>query len=165
MEYIFGLIGAAVVLAALDYIRKFIRRKAGLMGPTANQIPKEPRPAPAPSQPKIASDPGATIILFQNSKNIFIDAEDNVKISKPNAIERIKNQATETETSDNFIGFINTKSETLQFLRRGENIWSLDSPITVDGSYSSSFQKDNLPTDQVIQITSTFFDGGEWKKM
>lgn len=111
------------------------------------------------------SEPGAIIIIFQNSKDVSIDAEENVKISKVTAIEHIKQQATEAEVSDNFLGFINPKGETIQLLRRSDNAWSLDSPITEGGSYSYSLKKDGLTTDQAIQITAAFFDGGDWQNI
>ena len=161
MEYIIAIIVVAILLGAKNYIIKFIKQK--IVSAIPAQIDPAQTSASSSSQSQIGSEPGATITIFQNSKDIFIDAEKNIKISKTTAIERIKKQSTEAEVPDNFLGFINQQGETLQLLRRNENFWSLDSPVASGGSYSSSIQKDNLTTDQIIKITSVFFDGGNWQ--
>jgi hypothetical protein len=63
----------------------------------------------------------------------------------------------------NFIGFVNEKEETIQFIRFEENAWLIDVPIYEKGTYSYSLQDLDLTTEKVKDIVKQFFLGENWK--
>lgn len=63
----------------------------------------------------------------------------------------------------NFIGFVNEKEETIQFIRFEENSWLIDVPMCEKGTYSCSLQDDDLTTEKVKDIVKKFFVGENWK--
>lgn len=65
----------------------------------------------------------------------------------------------------NFIGFINEKEETIQFIRFEENNWLIDVPIFEKDAYSCSLQDDDLTTEKVKEIVRKFFSGENWKSL
>ncbi len=61
----------------------------------------------------------------------------------------------------NFIGFVNGRDETIQFIRYDKDEWLIDVPVILDGEYAYSLQ-DNLKHSQVKEIVSRFSRGEEW---
>jgi len=70
-----------------------------------------------------------------------------------------------TEIEGNFIGLINEKEETIQFIRFEENSWLIDVPILEEDIYSYSLQDDELTTEKVKDVIKRFFCGENWKSL
>jgi len=101
---------------------------------------------------------------FVNSLRKHIPSSDPEKISLEAALKEIELLSSEKELSDNFIGFVNEKEETVQFIRREKGFWLLDIPITEDGIYSHSINK-VLTLAEVKEVVFFFFQGVPSKKV
>jgi hypothetical protein len=67
------------------------------------------------------------------------------------------------DVDDSFIGFVNEKEETIQFVRFEENAWVIDVPIFEKGIFSYSLGDDHLTTEKVKDIVKKFSAGEDWK--
>lgn len=67
--------------------------------------------------------------------------------------------------TDNFIGLINDKDETIQFVRLGQDTWLIDVPVLQGGAYLYSLEDGNLTTEKVKQISRNFYSGTDWKSL
>lgn len=65
----------------------------------------------------------------------------------------------------NFIGLINDKDETIQFVRLEQDLWLIDVPILKENIYLYSLEDDNLTTEKVKQISRNFFNETDWKSL
>ncbi len=62
-----------------------------------------------------------------------------------------------------FIGFINEKEETIQFIREGKDDWVIDVP-TPEKEYVA-LQDLGLTTDKVKEIVKAFFLNQDWRSL
>ena len=68
-------------------------------------------------------------------------------------------------TEGNFIGLINDKNETIQFVKFKENSWLLDFPVIENDIYSYSLVEDDLTREKVKKIIISFFRGENWRTL
>jgi hypothetical protein len=62
-----------------------------------------------------------------------------------------------------FIGLINEKEETIQFVRLDKNAWLIDIPICENGICSYVLQDSYLTTEKVKDVVEKFFVNENWK--
>ena len=101
--------------------------------------------------------------LFKNDGEQEISGENPVDVSLKTALAVIENFPTEEQQQDSFIGFINEKNETIQFIRFNTDNWLIDVPVMKGKRYSYSLQENELSTKKVKQIVRKFFIKGDWK--
>ena len=101
---------------------------------------------------------------FVNSLRKYIPSSDPEKIRLEEALKELELLPSIKEFSDNFIGFVNEKEETVQFIRREKDVWLLDIPITEDGIYSHSINEE-LTLAKVKDVVFLFFQGVPSKKV
>jgi hypothetical protein len=90
-----------------------------------------------------------------------IDSNNSEEISLNDALKEIDNLPA---VEGNFIGFINEKEESIQFLRF-EDDWLLDAPILKNGKFVFSLQDDDLTTEKVKKIIESFYLGQNWQSI
>ncbi|MDO8122923.1 MAG: hypothetical protein Q6364_00890 [Candidatus Hermodarchaeota archaeon] len=78
-------------------------------------------------------------------------------INQNDALKELERIPPGTGT-DYFIGFINEKEETIQFLRYAPDNWLIDIPILENGRMTHSHQKE-LKYSEVKQVVTDFFKG------
>ena len=64
-----------------------------------------------------------------------------------------------------FIGFINEKEETIQFIRGGEDDWLIDVPVLEKGEYAYSLHDCGLKTEKVKEIVKEFCLNQDWRSL
>ncbi len=83
------------------------------------------------------------------------------EISLADALEEIGKFPT---VEGNFIGFVNEKDETVQFIKDGEDSWLIDVPVMKNGEFAS-LQDSDLKTEKVQAIVKKFFAGEDYRSM
>ncbi len=101
---------------------------------------------------------------FINSRKKKIKSKRAKQIALPDALMLIDQFPYLQEFKNGFIGFVNDKNETIQFIRDEYNSWILDFPFLVDAKYQYSYQDNELTTKSVKLIVEAFFEGKDWKK-
>jgi len=102
---------------------------------------------------------------YYKNGNISVDSGKPEEITMEIALQEIDKLPDEEEMDDNFIGFINEKKETIQFIRREQDNWFMDVPVLQNGKFSHSLQDDDLTTEMVRDVTKRFFLGEDWKSL
>lgn len=91
------------------------------------------------------------------------DKKENIPVSKAkditldDALIELDNLQINTKERT-FIGFVNDKTECIQFITFETNSWILDIPVLTNGKFSHSLQNDNLSTKEVKTIVKKFFE-------
>lgn len=73
------------------------------------------------------------------------------------AIEEIERLPSIEQHKGNIIGFINEKADNIYFIRQEADMWMIDLPFSEDDDYSHMLSDDNLSTEAVKEIVSSFF--------
>ncbi|MCK5683781.1 hypothetical protein KAJ27_06655 [bacterium] len=96
------------------------------------------------------------IFYYINSKALTIPADNPAgPLTLPEAIDELG--LMEGQSENNFIGFINSKDESIQFVYLAEEkCFLLDIPIIENGEYTGSKQS-LLNKDEVIAVIEKFF--------
>ena len=102
---------------------------------------------------KFYKDDGKESISGDSPKEISLDAFIKEVEKIPQSYE------------DNFIGLINDKDETIQFIRLEQDLWLTDVPVLRGNTYLYSLEDDSLTTEKVKQISRNFFSGTDWKSL
>lgn len=104
--------------------------------------------------------------FYKDDGKKSIDGNSPIKIDIKIALKEIDKFPIAKDDDNYFIGFINDKNITLQFIRFEKEIWLIDSPILKDGEFSgNSLQNNNLTTEKVKKIVKSFFFGKNWKSI
>jgi len=105
---------------------------------------------------------GLILNFFKDDGKEYISAESPKEITLELALAEIDRLPS---SEGNFLGLINDKDETIQFIRFEEDGWLIDAPITGEDGYSYSLQDDSLTTEKVRDIVRRFFSGEDWKPL
>jgi len=100
---------------------------------------------------------------FKNDRRVQISGESPVNIGLNEILEEFDQFPTNDEFEGGFIGIINDKDETINFIRFEKNSWFLDFPILKNGVYSHSLQNEDITTKKVKKIITVFFKDEDWK--
>lgn len=103
--------------------------------------------------------------LYKDDGKQSIEGDSPVDVTLDDVLTEIDSFPTEDEHEGGYIGLINDKNETIQFLRYEKNIWLIDIPMVKDGKYRYSLQNGDLITDKVKEIIRRFFREEDWKSL
>jgi len=101
--------------------------------------------------------------LFKNDGQQEISGDTPIDTTLKTALTEIEMFPIEEQQQGSFIGFINEKNETIQFIRFTKDNWLIDVPLMKGKRYSHSLQESELSTKKVKQIVRKFFIKGDWK--
>jgi len=99
---------------------------------------------------------------YKDDGKDYIDAAKPKEVTMEAAFQEVDKLPT---TEDNFIGFVNEKEETIQFVRFEEDDWLIDVPIIEKNEFSYSLQDSDLTTEKVKEIVKEFFLGENWQSL
>lgn len=102
--------------------------------------------------------------MFKDDGKKHIPGDKPIEISLGEALKEVTKFPTVDEYDGGFVGFINAKGETIQFLRFSKNEWLLDVPILKEGVYDYSSQA-NLTMSEVKDAVTRFFQNKKWKHL
>jgi hypothetical protein len=94
------------------------------------------------------------VFFYKDDGEENIPADSPIAVSLAKVIIEIDNLPASYE--GNFLGVMNTKDETIQFIRFEEDEWLIDVPVSEDGFYSHSLHDENITTATVKAIVHRF---------
>ena len=90
------------------------------------------------------------------------EGADRDNLSLQIALQEIESLPDDDEC---FIGFVNEKKETIQFIRREEDSWLIDVPIVENDKFNHSLQDTDLTTEKVKDVVRKFYLDENWKSL
>lgn len=103
----------------------------------------------------------STMKMYKDDGKERIPSDNPREVNLKEALREVDKFST---VEGNFVGFINEKEETIQFVRFEEDQWLIDVPIFQDGKFLYSLQ-DEIKYSQVKGIVTNFSEGKEWKNL
>lgn len=101
--------------------------------------------------------------LFKNDGQHIISPKKPIDVSLKTALTEIDTFPSDEQQEGTFIGFINEKNETIQFIRFKKDTWLIDVPILKGKKFYNSLQESDLSTKKTKQIVRKFFSKEDWK--
>lgn len=103
--------------------------------------------------------------LFKNDGKEDIPGSQPVEVSLEGALQEIDAFPEAKKDDDFFIGFVNDKDETVQFIKNEGGTWFVDAPVVENGEYRYSMQADEVETATIKDIVMSFFGCRDWKTL
>jgi hypothetical protein len=98
---------------------------------------------------------------YKDDGKVRIDCTKPKDITLSIALQEVQSLPT---VEGNFVGFINEKDESIQFIHE-EDGWLIDVPIIEKGTFAYSLQDDGLSTETVKNIVKKFFMDEDWHSL
>jgi len=101
--------------------------------------------------------------MYLNSPAENIPSNKAAAISLDDALAEMGVLPSYKEYQGGFIGFVNDKGESIQFIRFDENSWFVDAPFVKMGDYAFSRQIE-IPYSTARRIVESFYRGEDLRK-
>ncbi len=106
-------------------------------------------------------DEADTMRMYKEAGDESIPGDRPAQVNLEKALRELDDHKA---VEGNFIGFVNEKDETIQFIRFDKDEWLIDVPVIIDGEFAYSLQ-DKLKLSQAKEIVSRLSRGEKWEDL
>ena len=106
---------------------------------------------------------GRGLRMYLNSPTVNIPSKEATVVSIDDALAEMDVFPSHEEYKGGFIGFINDRGESIQFIRFDKDSWFVDAPFVKMGDYAFSRQIE-IPYSTARRIVESFYQGEDLRK-